>query len=73
MPAGRREQELDVVVADERAPEQRGRGSEQREAGDRYDAAAAEEDEDGTERSHERSGLGGIGVLHGARTLRGSW
>jgi len=67
---GLREEQLEVVVPDERAAQARGGEPEEGEAGKRKRSAAREKDEHRSERSQKRGDLGGIRVLHRARTLR---
>ncbi len=66
------EQELDVVVAHERASDERRRDPEQHEPAEWHQATATEGDEGCSQRSDERSDLGGVGVFHGAKRLRTS-
>ena len=58
------EEELDVVVADERASEPRGGESEERETGERREAVAGKEREHDADRSDECEHLSRVGVLH---------
>jgi len=63
-PGWLREEETEVVVADERASDACDCESEQCEPDQRQRAASGDEREDGAERSDERGDLGGIRVLH---------
>ena len=64
------EEELDVVVADERPAEPAGGEPEEREPDEREDPAARDERKDGAERSDERGDLRELDVLHDEETLR---
>ena len=67
MPGRIAEEELDVVVTDERPAETARRRPEEHEPDEREDAAPRDQHADGAERTEERRDLGELHVLHGPR------